>query len=370
MIPITLQGKGAWLWLIPRSENGNPAYIAWAAKMAGLTHVIIKVADGEFLENVDPAHGLDLVYPVVEALHRCGIQAFGYQYVYGKVPEGEAEVGLERIHSLGLDGWVIDAESEYKATGMAERARRYMHRLAQAHLQIPVALSSYRFPGLHRQLPWREFLEYCDLAMPQVYWMGMHNPAAQVRDCLDQYGTLYGQIGFTRPIVMTGAAFAEHGWQATPGEVVQFLETAKALAGTDHLLDAVNLWEWWDMRSRIPDLWPALSNFDWGVKPMNDLDIWQRAVTDALRIEGYEIPNPPADGGAEPQPYEVVVTGTKPINIRKTPGGLDIGDLQAGSRVFVYPPEQRMPMGGVWYTWGRIEHPIDGWIALENTRKV
>lgn len=370
MNPFTIQGKGAWLWLIPRSENGNPAYIAWAAKMAGLTHVIIKVADGECVENIDYAHGIDLAAPVVLALKRLGIQAWGYQFVYGRNPEGEAAVALERIQSLKLDGWVIDAEGEYKAPGMAANARRYMHPLHSAALEIPVALSSYRFPALHPQLPWGEFLEHCDLAMPQVYWMGLHNPAEQIYDCLDQYGTLYAQLEFTRPILMTGAAFAEHGWQATPDELVRFLEIAQALAGTNHLLDAVNIWEWWEARARLPDLWTVIEHFDWGVKPMNNLDIWRQAVTTALRSQDFEIPNPPTDAGVEPQPYQVIVTGSKPINIRKTPAGIDIGDLPVGRNVFVYPPEQRAPYAGVWYTWGRIEQPMDGWIALENTRKV
>jgi hypothetical protein len=42
---LTLQGKGFYLWQIIRTEAGNVNAIANVAAQAGLTHVLVKIAD-------------------------------------------------------------------------------------------------------------------------------------------------------------------------------------------------------------------------------------------------------------------------------------------------------------------------------------
>ena len=41
-----LLGKGMMIWIVSRCENGNPEAIAKTAQAAGLTHVLIKIANG------------------------------------------------------------------------------------------------------------------------------------------------------------------------------------------------------------------------------------------------------------------------------------------------------------------------------------
>ena len=43
---MTLEGKGFFTWKIPNCEHGDPKLIAAHAKSAGLTHLVVKVADG------------------------------------------------------------------------------------------------------------------------------------------------------------------------------------------------------------------------------------------------------------------------------------------------------------------------------------
>lgn len=249
---MTLQGKGFFIWRTIRCERGDPTAIAAQAQAANLSHVLIKIADTVYSHNV--YEGVDTVPPIVQALHARNIQALGWHYVKGDNPLGEANKAIERVLSLGLDGYVIDAEGEYKRPGKAEAARQFMSRLRAGLPNHLVALSSYRYPSYHPQLPWREFLEKCDLVMPQVYWMHAHNPADQLQRSVREFQALTPY----RPVLPTGAAFREQGWQPTAGEVIEFLRAAQSLN-----LAAANFYSWDSARTYLPEVWNAIRDYPW-----------------------------------------------------------------------------------------------------------
>lgn len=261
-----LQGKGFFIWKIPNCENGDPQAIASLAHEARLTHIIIKIADGVRSYNV--YEGVDLVPPVARKLRDFGIKIFGWHYVRGDNPLGEANKAIERVQTLQLDGYVIDAEGSYKERGKAAAAKKFMGRLREGLPETTIALSSYRFPSYHPQLPWREFLEGCDFNMPQVYWLFSHNAAEQLARCVREFQSLTPQ----RPIIPTGAAFKEHGWKPEPGEVVDFLETARKLN-----LPAANLYSWDSCRAHLPDVWKTSSDYDW-FQPPTPEDITEQYI--------------------------------------------------------------------------------------------
>src|SRR5690606_12307049 len=89
--------------------------------------------------------------------------------------------------NLGLDGFVVNAEKEFKAAGMTSVAKKYMQRLRQELPNTPIALISYRYPTLHAPFPFKTFLDYCDLSMPEVYWQGASNAAQQLRRSVQEY---------------------------------------------------------------------------------------------------------------------------------------------------------------------------------------
>jgi hypothetical protein len=133
-------------------------------------------------------------------------------------------------------------------------------------LETPIALSSYRYPRLHRSLPWRAFLEHCDLAMPQVYWEQSHNPAQQLARCVREYSDP-ALVGHVRPIVPTGAAYGAGGWRPTPQDLRAFLREAQRLH-----LPAANFYSWDYAASQgQSDLWEAIAGYDWQPVPA-DLD--------------------------------------------------------------------------------------------------
>src|SRR3989304_2716882 len=105
-------GKGMFIWKVLGCEFGDAAAIAGLAVEAGFWHALIKIADGTKPYNV--VGGQDLAAPVVAALQAVGIEAWGWQYVYGYNPLGEAAVAVSRAGQLGVDGFVVDAEAEYK----------------------------------------------------------------------------------------------------------------------------------------------------------------------------------------------------------------------------------------------------------------
>ncbi len=263
---MSLQGKGFYIWRISRVEGGDVNTIAEMAERAQLTHVLLKIADGTKSYNI--VNGQDLARALTNALHQRGIQAWGWHYVYGYDPLGEARIAIQRVKELRLDGYVIDAEAQYKEPGKDVAARKFMQALRNGLPDIPVALSSYRFPSYHPQLPWREFLEKCDYNMPQVYWMFATNPAAQLARCVREFQN----ITPFRPIIPTGAAFSEHGWTPSPAEVKEFLDAARELN-----LSAANFWEWYDAR-RIPNMWATIRDYPWPVAGGPPQDIVEQYI--------------------------------------------------------------------------------------------
>ncbi|HSB65215.1 MAG TPA: hypothetical protein VLD65_01475 [Anaerolineales bacterium] len=252
---MTLEGKGFFTWKIPNCEKGDANLIASHARNAGLTHVVVKVADGPTIYNGTWGDPKDYTTPVVSALRANGIQVWGWHYLYGNNPTGEANAAITRIRQYHLDGYVIDVEKEYKDSGKQAAARKFMSAMRSACPNLTIALSSYRYPSLHPQIPWKEFLEKCDLSMPQVYWMKAHNPGDQLARSVREFQTKKPPL----PVVPTGAAFKEFGWQPTEAEVLEFMRKAKELN-----LSAVNFWEWSDARSgNLPGVWDLIRKYNW-----------------------------------------------------------------------------------------------------------
>ena len=258
-----INGKGIYLWQIKRVAGGDPAAIASMAAAAQLTHVLIKVADGKY--GYGFSGGTDLVPGVVAALKAKGIQAWGWQYVYGTDHKAEAQKAIERVKGLKLAGFIVNAEGQFKAKGMADIARKYM-KLVRAGLgNTLIGLSTYRYPTVHYPFPFGVFLEYCDFNLPQIYWIASTNPAQQLKKSYDEYKNIQPWKTF----VPTGAAFASGNWTATPAQINEFISKARAMQ-----LPGVNFWEMGSANDNGAKLWKAIKGYDWatGTAPATDPD--------------------------------------------------------------------------------------------------
>lgn len=257
-----LVGKGFFIWQVPACEGGNPEAIVARARAAGLSHVLLKIADTVYDFGISRTNR-DLVAPVVAALRANGIRAWGWHYVRGDDPVREAQVAVGRTRELGLDGYVIDAESEYKQPGREVAARQFMEVLRAGLPTTPIALSSYRYPSYHMTLPWSAFLERCDINMPQVYWEQAHNSDAQLQRSVYEFN----RLPVVRPVIPTLSAYGVGGWRPTADDITRFLHMAVTLG-----LTAANAYSWdWAGAPGNEDLWNAVAHFPWPPPPEPDI---------------------------------------------------------------------------------------------------
>jgi hypothetical protein len=256
-----LSGKGFFIWKVPSAENGNPTYITNAAVNANLSHVLIKIADGIALSNYDTAKKIDYVAPVVTALRAKGIQTWGWHYVYGDDPLREARLAAQRVSELSLNGYVIDAEIQYKQPGKSTAAKSFMTELRRYLPNTPVALSTYRYPSYHMEFPFNSFLEKCDLAMPQVYWEQAHNADAQLLRCIQEYRTLV----LPRPVIPTGPTYKVGSWSPVVKDIKKFLNTA-----VSQNLPAVNFFSWDECRRDLSTIWNTIAAYNYNTAPVLD----------------------------------------------------------------------------------------------------
>src|SRR3972149_2278939 len=201
--------------LASRCEGGEPARIAEMAARAGLSHILIKIAHGIYNYNIS----VDLP-AIITALRSVGVEPWGWHYVLGDNPVGEADRAIRRMSELELTGYVINAEKEYKNRPAA--ALTFMQRLRSGLPGATVGLSSYRYPSVHPEFPWFQFRSNIDFDMPQIYWMFATNSAQQLQRSYDEFISMSPML----PYLPTGAAFTEHGWVPMATEVVQFLDRA------------------------------------------------------------------------------------------------------------------------------------------------
>lgn len=249
---MSIQGKGVFLWQVKRVGGGDANTIAEQAKAARLTHVLIKVADGRYSYNI--TNGVDMVPALVTALRARGIQAWGWQYVYGTDPPAEAKKAIERVRAFDLDGFVVNAEMQFKVKGMDLKARKYMQELRKGLPSLPIGLSTYRYPTVHYEFPFRAFLDFCNFAMPQVYWVGSVNAGQQLKKSYSEYQALKPGM----PVVPTGAAYAQGSWSPTPQQVNEFMAMARQLN-----LPGANFWEMATAQDNGGALWAAVRDYDW-----------------------------------------------------------------------------------------------------------
>jgi hypothetical protein len=236
--------RAFWIWNIPNCEGGNPQAIADAAVRAGLTDVFVKVADGAAKFGV--YEKVDKVPPVVAALKAAGLRVWGWQYVYGNDPAGEAKVATQRIQELMLDAFIVDAEMEFKQPGYNARAESYLKAIRTYNPGITLAFSSFRFPHYHMEFPWAVFFQYCDINMPQVYWLEAHNSAQQTQVCIEKFRAMS-----SLPLMLAGPAWKQNGWRPSPAEIQDFERVAAA-----HEIELVSYWSWEHCRRDLPELWP------------------------------------------------------------------------------------------------------------------
>jgi len=215
-------GKGLYVWKI----GGHWDEIVFDLLDGNFDWVAIKIADGPYAYN-DTDDTLNLV----TNLRNEGLQIYGWQYNYLDEPEDEAIMAARKLNKYNLDGFILDPEAEAK--GKHTQAELYMNELL-SRIDLPIGLSSYRWPSYHPSLPWREFLDGCTFHAPQVYWVKAHNPGDQLKRSVRELQELKDL-----PVIPAGSAYCKEDWCASDEDVWEFLATAKELG-----LPGIFYWAW------------------------------------------------------------------------------------------------------------------------------
>lgn len=270
-------GKGLYIWQIWNLLGSTPEKVQYEAiKQAivggGFTHVYIKIADGTYPYNVRWANYPRWSGPILEdyavqlagLLREAGVVVYGWHYVRGDGPLDEADIVIKRIEQVGAIGLGIDAEKEYKLPGKWRAAQTYSRALRLGAPMTAIALTSYRYPTLHPQIPYLQFLEVCDYINQQLYWEKSHNPVEQLKRSISEYDKLLEKLGVgPLPQCPIGSTYGVGTWRATPGDVMAFFTAAKK----DLLSASVWSMDWMlNPRNKAEDLWNATTGFSWSAE--------------------------------------------------------------------------------------------------------
>jgi len=235
--PLPTSGKGIWIWHLSEAENGNVSKIIEKVKSAGLTWVTVKCGDGNlFWKGED-----ECTSDVITQFHNSGIKVFGWQYVYGDDPIGEASVA-NKILDLGVDGFIIDAEGEYE--GKPDNATIYLENIRAEHPYSFIAYTPFPIIDYHTDFPYLEFGKYCDAVMPQAYWKEIGvTPEYMVEwmeEQWDKWHTIWEAGGYgdsIKPIIPLG-----QGWDVSGSEITRFCNLIY-----DHGYGGISLWRYGTM---------------------------------------------------------------------------------------------------------------------------
>ncbi|HVP02628.1 MAG TPA: peptidoglycan-binding domain-containing protein [Solirubrobacteraceae bacterium] len=228
-------GQAMWIWQLAKTEGGDLSRIIARTHQYGLSAVYVKSGDGTtFWPQFSPL--------LVATFHAAGLRVCAWQFVYGRSPVGEANLGAAAAAS-GADCLIVDAESAYE--GRYTAARRYVRALrSRIGAAFPVALTSFPYVDYHPAFPYTVFLggAGAQVDMPQVYWK-------DIGDTVDMALTRTWMLNrvYARPIHAIGQLYQA----PTASDVLRFrtLAAAYGAIGTS----------WWDWQEAPGRLWSVLA---------------------------------------------------------------------------------------------------------------
>jgi peptidoglycan hydrolase-like protein with peptidoglycan-binding domain len=226
-------GNGMWIWYLDKSDGGDLDAIAARANSAGVKTLYIKSGDGAtYWPQFSPL--------VVGGLKQRGLNVCAWQFVYGKVPTDEADIGARAVQT-GAQCLVIDAESDYE--GKYSEAKTYMARLrSQLQPDFPVGLTSFPYVDYHPGLPYSVFFANgADYNLPQVYWKDIGTSPDTAMQHTYVHNKIYG-----KPIFPLGQSYDD----PPPEEMTRFRQLA-SLYGSSGL-------SWWSWQASTDRGWSAV----------------------------------------------------------------------------------------------------------------
>lgn len=268
------EGKGMFLWYLFRLADGDMAKLAKALFLENYQWVCVKVVEGRYLfneyEKERVPYQIDLLDQLAPELKAYGIELHLWGYHYGVTRVGWDQTAKEIPHILNMIGryqalsYTFNCEKEMRdrpgrrtaAERLCVGVKEGMARTNDSIPDIPLLLSSYKWPYYHPKLPWDIFAKYMDAWAPQVYWEKAHNPASQLLRSINEYQKLADL-----PIIPAGSAYPNSsiGWEPAPADFQEFNQAAK-----DRGLKAVYYWEY-EYLERNPRWRQEIASHEWDI---------------------------------------------------------------------------------------------------------
>lgn len=353
-------GKSIFIWNIPACFGGDPHLIAQWLLSHGFESVMVKAADGPYIFYPSWSAFPNWVTSMfrlgrpnidrnfVDVLHSYGLKVYGWQFNYGRDPEGEGKVAAEQCNSLGLDGWVLDIEGEFEGRSTAiGDAGKWIGKWRQYILSdVPIALCTWaefysprgsQWHNVNLAKFWMSLPEIvCGIPMiyEDVYGMdGKPIPTtSEMMESSFRYVLKQWNSFWIKPIVSAGRAYIGDGGIPTFDSVLRFGTLAREMcAGATYWV--------MDQSLKLPNIDAALA---------------QTPSWDDI------IPTP--DPLPEPGRYtgNVLSSATLGLKVRTSPVvGADVGKLSAGT-YFEGDTSEIASDGKLWI---HITTPLTGWIA-------
>jgi hypothetical protein len=235
-IPI---GKGMWINHLSRTAGGDPTRIVTQARLAGLTHLYLRV--GSSVDGFYAGADLERLLP---AAHAAGIKVIGWDFVYLGDPIGDAARGrIEAAYTTAggdrLDGLAPDIETEREGVHLSPgSARLFGDRLRQAvGSRYPLIAVVPRPNPRLTSYPFADVLASFDAVAPMVYW-GHQDPASTVT------AAIAALAPFGKPVIPVGQAYDPAIDGGAPGAPTKADIAAFVGAASQAGALGVSFWVW------------------------------------------------------------------------------------------------------------------------------
>ena len=206
---------GVWIWRLAKLPSD------YVQKMLNqrVPRVYLKVFDGK---SSPMFWGFQCSPAVVQEFHAHGIEVYGWGYHYGTADVDMQVAAVQQALDCGLDGYVLDVESEVKQPSTHPAVKNLLETLRPRVRAETLGYTSFGHPGFHREVPWALLDQFCDLALPQIYFEQFRFRATneeEVQACL----TAYQQLGLTKPLLPIWSSESGATQPASASELQHYL---------------------------------------------------------------------------------------------------------------------------------------------------
>lgn len=260
MLAGAFRGHGTFIFEAEETlrKFGNSATrVVDALRRAGMSHAWVRLHDYSLKEEPEQP-----TRAIIGILKDANVAVAGWGFDSGHHPAEDARSVAAMVKKYGLTHYVADIEQDEHHSQWTPR--KIADFLTELRTKLPqgaqIFVSSYPYiVGKHPDLM-HAAAPIVDGFAPQIYWQNypnarmlehqslpphpsrpyvtsdLHSPAVYADLCLDWWNEIVG----TKPLILTGQAYWEHGFErsAAEGKLLHFLE---AFTGWRRLC-AVNWW--------------------------------------------------------------------------------------------------------------------------------